>query len=153
MLTMLALLARAPAAAAYDLAVNVGAVEVVAVPERQHLGFYPYLGLSLVLPLRRVTLVPELAVEAAAESGHWGFVLSLVADFPVHARVGLDLDVTVLHDQLRGDFGAAEILVGAGVGFSIFVGRWTLSPYLNLFRDLSVPGWALVPGVNLAATK
>jgi hypothetical protein len=150
-LPLLMMLARP--AAAYDFAVNAGAVEVVVIPERQHLGFYPYLGFSLVFPLRRVTLIPQLTVEAAAESGHWGFVLSLVADFQVQARLGLDVDVTVLHDQLRGDLGTAEFLVGAGVGFSVFVGRWTISPYLNLFRDLSTPGWALVPGINLAATK
>jgi hypothetical protein len=44
-------------------------------------------------------------------------------------------------------------LLGAGVGFSVFVGTWTISPYVNVFRDLSVAGWALVPGLNLATTK
>jgi len=44
-------------------------------------------------------------------------------------------------------------LLGAGVGFSVFVGTWTFSPYVNVFRDLSVAGWALVPGLNLATTR
>lgn len=140
-------------ARAYDFAVDAGAVEVIVLPGRSHYGLYPYLGVSLAFPLPRVTLIPALSVEAAPESGRWGFVASLVADFAVHARLGLDVDVVVLHDQPRGDFAAAEFLVGAGGGLSIFLGRWTVSPYVNAFRDLSVAGWALVPGVNLAATK
>jgi hypothetical protein len=139
-------------ARAFDVAVNTGAVEVIGIPKRQHLGFYPNLGLSLVFPLRKVTLIPELSVEAAAESGRWGFVASLVADFAVHRRLGLDVDVTILHDQPGGDFRAAEILLGAGVGFSVFLGQWTVSPFVNVFGDVSVPGWALVPGINFAAT-
>lgn len=155
----LALLVAAAAAAtsaparAYDFAVDTGAVEVVSIPQRRHLGLYPYLGLSLAFALPNVTLVPQLAVEASADSARWGFVASLVVDLPVHRRLGLDVDVTLLHDQSGADFGAAEVLLGAGVGFSVFVGTWTISPYVNLFRDLSVAGWALVPGINLAATR
>ncbi|HEX6835712.1 MAG TPA: hypothetical protein VF334_04025 [Polyangia bacterium] len=144
--------AAAAPAHAYDVAVNTGFVEVIGLPERQHIGFYPYLGVSLAFPLRRVTLVPELTVEASPDSARWGFVATLVADFQVQRRLGLDLDVTLLHDQPGGDFGAAEFLLGAGVGFSVFVGTWTISPYVNVFRDLSVAGWALVPGLNLAKT-
>jgi len=145
--------AAAARAQAYDFAVDTGFVEVVGLPERQHIGFYPYLGVSLVFPLPKVTLVPELTVEASPDSARWGFVATLVADFQVHSRLGLDVDVTLLHDQPGGDFGAAEFLLGAGVGFSVFVGTWTISPYVNVFRDLSVAGWALVPGLNLATTK
>jgi hypothetical protein len=150
---LLGMLAASTPAHAYDFAVNAGAVEVVGIPERRHLGFYPYLGLSLAFPLPKVTLIPELSVEASADSARWGFVASLVADFAVHRRLGLDVDVTVLHDQSGADFRAAEFFLGAGVGFSLFVGTWTISPYVNVFRDLSVAGWALVPGINLAATK
>ena len=151
-LTLATLAASAPARA-YDFAVNAGAVEVVAIPARKHVGLYPYLGLSLAFPLPKVTLIPELAVEASPESGRWGFVLSLVADFAVHKRIGLDVDVTIIHDQAGTDVAAAEFLVGAGGGFSLFVGHWTISPYVNVFRDLSVAGWALVPGLNLAFTR
>ena len=151
--TFAAVVAVARPARAYDFAVNTGAVEVVSIPARRHLGFYPYLGLSLAFPLPRVTLIPELTVEASADSARWGFVLSLVADFAVHRRLGLDVDVTILHDQTGADFGSAEFFLGAGVGFSVFVGTWTISPYVNVFRDLSVAGWALVPGINLATTR
>jgi hypothetical protein len=148
-----AILAVSPPARAYDFAVNAGAVEVVTLPERQHVGFYPYLGVSLVFPFSRLALIPSLSVEAAPDIGHWGFVWSLVADFPVHARLGLDADVTLIHDQSGSAVHHAEFFLGAGVGFSIFLGRWTISPYCNLFRDLSVDGWAVVPGFNLAATR
>ena len=146
------LCASTPARAA-DFAVNTGFVEVVLIPERAHFGFYPYLGLSLAFPLPRVTLIPELSIEASPDAGRWGFVATLVADFAVHRRLGLDVDVTILHDQPGGDFGAAEFLLGVGGGFSVFVGSWTISPYVNVFRDLSVAGWAVVPGLNLATTR
>ena len=153
LVTLAALLAVAGPAHAYDFAVDTGAVEAVGLPERRHIGFYPYLGLSLVFPLGRLTLIPELAVEASADAARWGFVLTLVADLAVQRHLGLDVDLTILHDQSGADFGAAELLLGAGVGFSVFVGTWTLSPYVNVFRDVSVAGWALVPGINLATTR
>ena len=152
-LAVAVVLAAATPARAYDFAVNTGFVEVVGLPGRQHIGFYPYLGVSLAFPLPKVTLIPELTVEASPDSARWGFVATLVADFQVQRRLGLDLDVTLLHDQPGGDFGAAEFLLGAGAGFSVFVGTRTISPYVNVFRDLSVAGWALVPGLNLATTK
>jgi hypothetical protein len=148
----LAVVALGAPARAYDFAVNAGAVEVVTLPDRQHVGFYPYVGFSFVFPFRRVALIPSLTVEAAPETGHWGFVGSLVADFPVHPRLGLDVDVTLLHDQFGGDFRSSEFFLGAGVGFSLFVGNWTISPYTNIFRDLSADGWAIVPGLNFAIT-
>jgi hypothetical protein len=142
----------APAHAA-DFAINAGAVEVVGLPERNHIGLYPYLGVSLAFVLPKVVLIPELTVEASPDSARWGFVLTLVADFAVHKRIGIDVDVTLLHDQPGAEFGAAEFLLGGGGGFSVFLGRWTVSPYLNVFRDLSVAGWALVPGINFAFTQ
>jgi hypothetical protein len=150
---VLAMLAGSAPARAFDFAVNTGAVEVVGIPARNHLGFYPYLGVSLAFALPKVTLIPELTVEASPDAARWGFVLTLVADFAVHKRLGLDVDLTILHDQSGADIGAAEFFLGVGGGFSVFVGRWTISPYVNVFRDLSVGGWALVPGLNLACTQ
>jgi hypothetical protein len=149
---VLAMLAWSAPARAFDVAVNAGAVEVVGLPGRNQVGLYPYFGVSLAFVLPKVTLIPELTVEASPDAARWGFVLTLVADFAVHKRIGIDVDVTLLHDQPGADFGAAEFLLGAGGGFSIFLGHWTVSPYLNVFRDLSIAGWALVPGLNLAFT-
>jgi len=145
--------AAAAPARAYDFAVDTGFVEVIGLPAREHIGLYPYLGVSLAFPLAKLTLVPELTVEASFDAARWGFVATLVADVQVQRHLGLDVDVTLLHDQPGGDFGAAEFLLGAGAGFSVFVGTWTFSPYVNVFRDLSVAGWALVPGLNLATTR
>jgi len=47
-------------------AANAGALEVVGVPGGTHLGVYPYLGGSLILPGERVTLVTD---EAAPPRG------------------------------------------------------------------------------------
>src|SRR4051794_26310365 len=131
-------LASMPARAA-DVVANFGAVEVISLPERQHFGIYPFVGAAVVVPVRKVVLIPGLVLEGAPESGRWGFVASLVLDIPVHARLGIDVDVTVLHDQKGGDFGGAEFLLGGGVGFSVFADWLTISPFLNFFRDLSVP--------------
>lgn len=150
---VLAMLAWSARARAFDFAVNAGAVEVVGLPARNQIGLYPYFGVSLAFALPKVTLIPELTVEASPDAARWGFVLTLVADFAVHKRLGLDVDVTLLHDQSGADAGSAEFLLGVGGGFSVFLGRWTVSPYVNVFRDLSVAGWALVPGLNLAFTQ
>jgi hypothetical protein len=151
--TVVAVLFVAAPARAVDFAVDAGAVEVITLPERQHAGFYPSLGVSLVFPFSKLALIPGLSVEGAPDIGHWGFVWSLVADFPVQARLGLDADVTLIHDQAGSDYRHAALFLGAGVGFSIFLGRWTISPYCNIFRDLTADGWAIVPGFNLAATR
>lgn len=145
-------LAAAPARAA-DVAFNVGAVEVVGIPNREQVGFYPYLGVSLVFSVPHAALIPSLSIEAAPDTGRWGFVAALVADFPVQQRLGLDVGVTLLHDQAGDAWSAAELLVGAGGGFSVYLGRWTISPFVNVFRDLMVDAWVVVPGINFAATR
>ena len=139
-------------ARAVDVALNAGAVEVVAIPQTQHLGFYPYAGISLTEAFTHVALVPSLVIEFAPENGHWGFVGALVVDFPVTKRIGLDIDAVILHDQPGFDFAKAELLVGGGVGFSIYLGRWTVSPYVNVLYDLVVAGQVVVPGLNVAFT-
>ena len=146
---LVALLLLLPARArAVDVALNLGFIEAVT-EHGAHIGAYPSVGVSLAFPLRHVTLIPSLSLEAA-DTGHWGFVGSFVTDFPVTDWLGLDLDVTLIHDQPGGDFDHAELLVGAGVGCSFFFGKTALSPFVNVFRDVTVAGWAIVPGVNLA---
>ena len=151
-LAVLGLLACASEARAMDVALNAGATEVLTVPPLAHLAVYPAVGVSLVQPLEHVTLIPGLAVEYAPETGAWGFILSLVADFALNDRLGLDLDVTLLHDQPGAHFEEAALLLGGGVGCSVFLGKWTVSPFVNVFHGLNVPGWSLVPGVNVAFT-
>ena len=139
-------------ARAVDWAVSIGAIEAIAVPEGKHLAAYPYLGLSLAIPLPRVTLIPALSIEAAPEVAQWGLVGSFTFDFPISKYLGIDLAVTVIHNQSGLDWSTAELLVGPGAGISLFAGPWTISPFLNFFRDLTFPGWVLVPGINAAYT-
>ena len=137
-------------ARAVDVALNLGVIEALELPGGAHIGAYPSVGVSLAFPLKHVTLIPSLSVEMA-ETGRWGFVVSFVNDFPVRDWIGVDLDVTLIHDQPGGDFRKSELLLGAGIGCSFFFGKNALSPFINVFRDLSVAGWAIVPGINLAA--
>ena len=149
---LLAMAGAALPAQALDVALNAGAIEVVGLKPSpvKHVAVYPSVGVSLVKPLEHLTLIPGLAVEAAPELGAWGLVASLVADFAVSDRLGLDLDVTVLHDQVGGDVRGAAFLAGGGVGCSLFFGKLTVSPFVNLFVGLNVEGLSLVPGVNVA---
>ncbi|MBI5077040.1 hypothetical protein HZB94_01525 [Candidatus Falkowbacteria bacterium] len=137
-------------AGAQDLAVNAGAIEVMAIPDEIHLGAYPYLGGSLVIPTKEVTLVPGLSVEWSPEFNRWGFVANLVLDRPLNDRIGLDLNLALTHDQEGNKWDEAVFLLGFGPGASIFLGQWTISPSFCFFRGLNVPGWTFVPGVNIS---
>ena len=148
----MALLAAPAPAAAFDTAVNVGAIEIVSLPERQHIGAYPYLAVSLAFPLRRVTLIPSLGMEASPELARFGVVASFTADFPVRGPFGLDLVATLIHDQAGSAVAAALFFFGVGVGASWTHGHFTLSPSLNAFTGLNTPGFSLVPALNLAYT-
>jgi hypothetical protein len=152
LLPVLLVLACAGEARAFDVTVGAGATELLALDPLQHVAVYPAVGVSLVQPFEHVTLIPSLSVEYAPETGYWGLVLALVADFPVSDRVGLDVNVTLLHDQPGAKFSEAGYYIGAGVGCSVFLGKWTVSPLVDVFRGLNVPGWSLVPGVNVAYT-
>ena len=150
-LATLILLAGPPARAA-EVALNAGAIEVLALPGPSHAGLYPYIGVSLVVPTEKVTLIPGLAFELAPESGRLGLVASLVADWALSDRLGFDLNAALIHDQPGLDFRASEFFIGAGPGVSAFFGKWTASLYVNVFRGLNVDVWSVVPGVNIART-
>lgn len=133
-----------------SLAGNLGAIEVVGVPDGTHLGVYPYAGASLVIPGKDVTLIPGLSIEWSPDESRWGFVATGTADIALTPRLGFDINVSLIHDQAGTSFGDALFFLGAGPGVSIFVGRYTFSPYISLFKGLNVSGWALVPGCNAA---
>jgi hypothetical protein len=143
---MLCLVIAAP------IALNAGAIEVVGVPDPTHLGVYPYVGVSTLVPTEHVAIIPSLAIEWSPEFSRWGFVASVAADYSLTPRLGLDVNVTLIHDQGGGAFGDAAFFLGAGPGISVFVGRTTISPYLSAFHGLNVSGWSIVPGVNVAVT-
>lgn len=135
-----------------SLAANLGVIEVVDVPSTNHLGIYPYVGASYVIPGDKLTIIPGLAVEWSPDESRWGFVATATGDIALTPRLGFDINVSLIHDQAGGELGDAIYLVGAGPGLSIFVGRYTFSPYVSVFKALNVSGWSLVPGVNAAIT-
>jgi len=103
-----------------------------------------------VIPGEDVTWIPALAIEWSPDESRWGFVATGTADIALSPRLGFDINVSVIHDQAGTNFGDAIFLVGAGPGVSIFVGRYTFSPYVSLFKGIDVSGWSLVPGFNAA---
>ncbi len=149
--TLLALLLALPAGAA-DLALNVGALEVVTFPPPAHAGLYPNLGVSVALPKENVTYVVALSLEWSFDQGRGGLVLVGTADFPLGAHVGFDLNLALIHDQPGLHFDKSDFFVGGGPGLSFFFGRWTLSPFVSIFAGLTTPGASVVPGVNVART-
>jgi hypothetical protein len=147
---VLATLLVASTAQAADFAVNAGALEVVGLPP-QHLGLYLYAGGSLAFVSERGALVPGLALEVAPENGRLGLVATVVADYPVTSGLGVDAQLALIHDQQGLDFRSSVFFAGAGGGVSLFFGKFTVSPFLNLFIALdSTKALSLVPGVNVA---
>jgi len=131
-----------------SLAANLGAIEVVGVPDGTHLGVYPYIGGSYVIPGDDVTMIPGLSIEWSPDQSRWGFVATGTGDIALSPRVGFDINVAVIHDQSGASFGDADFFIGAGPGLSIFIDRYTVSPYVSVFKGITVSGWSIVPGVN-----
>ncbi|MBI4433171.1 hypothetical protein HY632_00205 [Candidatus Uhrbacteria bacterium] len=139
-------------AAAQDLGLNIWAMEFAGVaPSVSHIGAYPGLGVSLTFPLDGVSLSPGVGIELAPDTGYWGFMATLAADFPMNDAIGIDAVVAFMHDQLGSAFGDATYYVGAGGGISWFItNQWTLSPNTLVYLALNNgPIWAIAPGANL----
>jgi hypothetical protein len=151
-LAVVAVLFFGAEARAADVAVNAGALEVVVLPGPVHGGLYPYLGLSAAFPLKGVTLIPSLSVEVAPENWHWGLVAILTADFALSEKLGLDVNVALIHDQPGFRWLESVFYVGGGAGVSFFLGKWTVSPFVNVFATFGASGASVVPGVNVAYT-
>ena len=141
-----------PVLMAGALAANLGAIEVLdpSGGHVSHLGFYPYIGVSMIVPGPRITFIPALSVEWSPDAGRWGFVAAGTGDLALSPRLGFDINVSLIHDQAGAGFGDAIFLIGGGPGVSIFLGRYTLSPYVSVFKGLNVSGWSVVPGLNAA---
>ncbi len=136
---------------ASDLLVNVGTVELLALPHAEHVGTYVYGGVARPIVVgESVTLLPSLSVEWSPELGHWGLVAAATVDVLVSQTVGLDAQVLLVHDQPAWQFGEAAFFAGPGVGISLYLGAITLSPSVNAFYGLSDGSWSLVPVFNVS---
>lgn len=141
----------APAAhAAVEFGLCVGALEVILLPVA-HGGFYPYVGGAVGVSLvQNLAFIASLSIEYSFDQGRGGFVAVTTLDYALGTRVGLDLNVALIHDQPGLQFSQAQFFLGAGPGVSIYLGKFTLSPFLNFFAGLTTPGASIVPGINLS---
>ncbi len=152
-LTLGILLLPATSAAKPVLGAAIGVGEYMNLPGPPvHAGVYASGGLWAAFDIRKVTITPQLAVEVAPETRQWGFIPTLTADFPVHARVGIDLIAMLMHNQTDSDWDHAELLLGGGPGLSIYLGSWTLQPNVIVLYNFMTSGAALFPGMGLART-
>lgn len=146
---LLALLLAAPSAQAKPLALNVGALEARGLPDT-HVGVYPYLAVSDERELGPFTLLPSVGAEWCPETGRWGFIATVVADYPVGKIVGVDLLATLIHDQGGAGFNDALYLLGVGPGLSVTVEPVVLSPFVFFYKLLNAPGFSWSPGLNVS---
>ncbi len=140
-----------PAGAATK-ALNAGFIQITAMPGGNQLGLYPYVTGSLAFTRDRLTLIPSVGVEWSPSTARWGFTGSAVLDVQVSRRVGADAILMMVHDTDTWELRQASYFAGAGTGLSFFFDKWVVSPSVSVFRGLNVPGWSLVPGVNLSVT-
>lgn len=137
-------------ARAVDFAINAGALEVVLIPAA-HGGFYPYLGVSLAVPMGHdITFIGSVSYEWSFDQQRGGFVVVATLDFLVNEHLGIDLNLAFIHDQPGLRFAEADFFLGAGPGFSVLLGKWAISPFLNLFGGLRTDSASLVPGINVS---
>ena len=136
-------------ASATSLGLNAGAIEVVGLEDGVHYGVYPYAGLSLALETEYALVIPGVGVEWAPEFGRWGFVGTLVADFPVLDWLGADVLLTFIHDQHNNEWSEALYYFGLGGGVTFVFGQLTVSPSVSVFAPLNGSGWSFVPGLNV----
>ncbi len=140
-------------ARAQTLAVNVGAIDVVGLPP-QHLGFYPYAGVSVAFSSGPLSFIPAVALEFSPDQTRWGAVLTLTFDYSIKSWMGVDLNLGLIHDMEAFNFAgpafaSSVFFLGGGPGVTFLFGKWSVSPGVNLFHGLNVPGWALVPALNV----
>lgn len=133
-----------------DVALTAGAGEALALPRPAHLGVYPYAAVSVVLPYDHVSVIPGLGLEYSPDTGHWGFVGTLVFDVPLTATVGGDVIVAAAHDQAGTQWRDAQLLVGGGLGLSIATKQVVTSPSFCIYTAVGSTAWSLVPGISVS---
>ena len=144
-----AILVVSGTAQATPLALNVGALEARALPD-DHIGVYPFVAVSDERELGPFIVLPSVGVEWCPETAHWGFIATVVADYPIGEVTGLDLLATLIHDQDGVGFDDALFLLGVGPGLSITIEPLVVSPFVFFYKLLNAPGFSWSPGLNIA---
>lgn len=112
--------------------------------------FYSYGGMVVEIPKGKLTLLPELLVEWSPNGNRWGAVVGTTFDYGLTKRFGADAIVEVGNDLAGAGFGSAYYFAGAGLGASVYVGRWTFTPFSILYRGLNYSGWDVATGLNVS---
>lgn len=137
---------------AASVSLNVGAFEAVGT-DGAHLGVFVGAGASVGFTVAPgIVVAPYLGANWSPESGHWGLSAQVGVDYALGALVGLDFAVGVANDVAGLQFDDALCFAGGGPGFSVFLGDWTVSPFVNLWANLADGRLAFIPGVNVAYT-
>jgi len=145
------LAAAAPRTArAGDLAVAAGFAEAISVPATAHLGAYPFAALALVVPAGRFAVVPSVGVEYAPDTGHWGFLGTVVVDTPVSRAIGFDVILSLAHDQPGSQWHEAAFAAGGGLGLSITTAPAVFSPSFLVYADVASGALSVSPGISVA---
>jgi hypothetical protein len=149
---LLTVLVLGAPARAVDFALNVGVLEVILLPPA-HGGFYPYVGGSFAVPMGHdFTFIGALSLEWSFDQMRGGLVVVATLDYLMSEHVGFDLNLAFIHDQPGLRFAESDFFLGAGPGVSFFIGKWSISPYLNFFGGLRTSSASIVPGLNVART-
>ncbi|MFH1098478.1 MAG: hypothetical protein V1723_00925 [Candidatus Uhrbacteria bacterium] len=135
------------------LAANVGALEVLALNPLGHVGVYPYVGASMAVPVADgLTVIPSVSIEYSPELGNWGLVGVVTADYALNGTIGVDVLAAFVHDQHGAAFNEAAFFTGPGIGTTVFIGRWTVSPSISAFYGLNGAAagtWSAAPALNV----
>ncbi len=82
-----------------------------------HGGFYPYLGVSLAVPMGHdITFIGSVSYEWSFDQRRGGFVVVATLDFLVNEHLGIDLNLAFIHDQPGLRFAEADFFLGAAQG-------------------------------------
>lgn len=116
-----------------------------------NLGDYGSFGAYRSSTVGPLTISPAIMAEYAPKTKFWGIMAGANADYPVGKRCGLDFMVWVWNDLVGTDFENAAYYAGGGPGLSIFLGQWTIQPYLNFYRGFhgGVPV-VVAPGIGVS---
>lgn len=136
--------------------INVGGLSVFTI-EGERILDYTYFGLSWFTPLfERLSLISSISLETSPKAGNWGLVGTVVVDYSLNSRLGVDGIMNLVHDEdplLKLDLGdATTFYYGGGVGISIFLeNKIVISPAVLFLHGTDVDEWVIDPIINISA--
>jgi hypothetical protein len=132
--------------------INLGASEILLLPDVEHYAVYGYVAVTLPINVewQELYVIPGLGFEIAPEVERGGFTGYLTLERALSPRVAGDLLLVVVHDQERLDGDSAVFSFGVGLGVSIALGELSLSPSISAYRPFDASDWSLAPTMNVS---